>query len=214
MGAYTLDGDRLVFKPQMAATMMACPEPLMDQDKAVVDAFAAVARVRLEGKMLELLDGEGAPVLRFLRLPSSPLVGQVWELKGYNNGKQAIVSALAGTRITLELRDDGTLGGFDGCNRFMSGYALEGGKLAIGPLATTRMACRGPEGASKQANAFAAALGTVAGYRVEGAELTLLDAQGKPAARFGTVKPAASQTPDKAVSSDSDASAAAIAQPR
>jgi heat shock protein HslJ len=184
MGAYTLDGDRLVFKPQMAATMMACPEPLMAQDQAVSEAFGAVARVRLEGGMLELLDAAGAPVLRFLRLQSSPLVGPVWELEGYNNGKQAMVSALAGTRITLELRDDGTLGGFDGCNRFMSGYTLEEGKLAIGPLATTRMACRGPQGAAQQASAFAAALATVGGYRVEGGELTLLDAQGEVAARF------------------------------
>ena len=213
MGAYTLDGDRLVFKPQMAATMMACPEPLMAQDKAVSEAFAAVAQVRLEGEMLELLDGAGAPVLRFVGLKSSPLVGPVWELDGYNNGKQAIVSALAGTRITLELRDDGTLGGFDGCNRFMSGYTLDGGKLAIGPLATTRMACRGPDGAIQQANAFAAAMGTVVGYRVEGAELTLLDAEGKPAARFRTTKPPVAEVP-KAAPTDSATRVPAIAQPR
>jgi heat shock protein HslJ len=193
MGEYTLEGDALVFKPQMAATMMACPEPLMAQDKAVSDAFAAVARVRLEGEMLELLDGAGVPVLRFVRLPSSPLVGPVWELKDYNNGKQAMVSALAGSRITLELHDDGTLGGFDGCNRLMSGYVMKEGKLVFGPLATTRMACRGPEGATQQASAFAAALGTVVGYRVEGGDLTLLDAQGKPAARFRTAKPKVAQ---------------------
>jgi heat shock protein HslJ len=213
MGAYTLDGDRLVFKPQMAATMMACPEPLMAQDKAVSEAFAAVARVRLEGEMLELLDGAGAPVLRFLRLQSSPLVGPVWELKDYNNGKHAVVSVLAGTRITLELRDDGTLGGFDGCNRFMSGYTLEEGKLAIGPLATTRMACRGPAGATEQARAFAAALGTVAGYRVEGAELTLLDGEGRPAARFRAASdPAAGSSKPRPI--DPAASVPATAQPR
>lgn len=213
MGAYTLDGDRLVFKPQMAATMMACPEPLMAQDKAVSEAFAAVARVRLEGEMLELLDGAGAPVLRFLRLQSSPLVGPVWGLKDYNNGKHAMVSVLAGTRITLELRDEGTLGGFDGCNRFMSGYTLEEGKLAIGPLATTRMACRGPAGATEQASAFAAALGTVAGYRVEGAELTLLDGGGKPAARFRAASDSTAGA-SGAVPAEPAASVPATAHPR
>ncbi len=184
MGSYTLKGESIVFEPKMASTMMACPELLMAQDQAVGQAFAAVVRVRLAGDLMELLDAEGKPVLRFLRPKQSPLVGPIWQLQGYHNGKQAIVSPLAGTQVTLELRDDGTLGGSDGCNRFMSGYTLDGEKLAIGPLATTRMACRGPEGAAAQASEIAAALGTVAGYRVEGGELTLLDGKGKPAARF------------------------------
>ena len=34
-GAYTLAGTSLTFKANMAATMMACPEPLMRQDQAV-----------------------------------------------------------------------------------------------------------------------------------------------------------------------------------
>jgi heat shock protein HslJ len=183
-GAYTREGEAIRFEPPMAATMMACPEPLMAQEQAVHAALAEVASLRLDTDRLELLDGDGAMVLGFVALKSLSLVGPVWELLAYNNGKQAIVSALAGARVTLELRDDGTLGGFDGCNRFMSGFTLEGDRLTIGPIATTRMACRGPEGVGEQAAAFAAALGTVTGYRIEGDELTLLSAEGTPAARF------------------------------
>jgi len=183
-GGYTLDGDKLSFQANMLSTMMACPEPLMAQDQAVGAALVKVAGWRLAGEMLELVDSAGAPLLRFLWLKPAPLVGQVWQLTGYNNGKGAIASSLSGTEINLEFRDDGTLGGSDGCNRYMSGYTLEAGVLTIGPLATTRMACRGPEGVAEQASAYAAALGRVTGYRIDGGELTLLDREGKTAARF------------------------------
>lgn len=184
MGSYTREGEAIRFAPSMASTMMACPEPLMTQEQAVHAALAEVASHRREAGRLDLLDADGAAVLRFAVLESLSLAGPVWQLLAYNNGKQAIVSALAGTQPTLELREDGTLGGFDGCNRFMSGFTLEDGRLTIGPIATTRMACRGPQGAKEQAAAFAAALGTVTGFRIEGDELTLIDGEGTPAARF------------------------------
>ncbi|WP_295389510.1 META domain-containing protein [uncultured Thiodictyon sp.] len=182
-GAYTLAGDRLTFKPTIRSTMMACPEPLMKQEQAVGVALTQVAAYRLEGEQLQLLDATGEPLLRLLALRPAPLVGQ-WQLTAYNNGKQAMVSALNGTALTLELRDDGTLGGTDGCNRYMSGYTLTGETLTIGPLASTRMVCKGPEGAAEQAADYAAALGTVTGYRIEGGELTLFNGAGKPAARY------------------------------
>jgi len=188
-GGYTLDGGRLSFDANLASTMMACPEPLMQQEQAVGAALVKVAAYRLDGELLEFTDASGQPLLRFVRLKPTPLVGQVWQLQGYNNGKQAIVSARNGTEITLEFRDDGTLGGSDGCNRYMSGYTLEGETLTIGPVATTRMACKGPQGAAEQARAYAAALGTVRGYRIEGGELTLLDGEGKAAIRLHAEAP-------------------------
>ncbi|MFZ0789060.1 MAG: META domain-containing protein [Chromatiaceae bacterium] len=184
MGTYTLEAERLGFDPRVSSTMMACPEPLMAQDQAVSTALAGVASYRHDAKQLELLNANGQPLLRFTALEPSPLTEQAWGLTEYNNGKHAMVSVLDATEITLELRDDGTLGGSDGCNRYMSGYTLEGQRLSIGPLATTRMACRGPEGAAEQAAAFARALETVTGYRIEGGELTLVTGEGQPAARF------------------------------
>ncbi|WP_295445839.1 META domain-containing protein [uncultured Thiodictyon sp.] len=182
-GAYTLAGDRLTFKPTIRSTMMACPEPLMKQEQAVGLALTRVAAYRLDGERLELLDATGGPLLSLLAMRPAPLVGQ-WQLTGYNNGKQAMVSTLNGTEITLELRDDGTLGGSDGCNRYMSGYTLTGETLTVGPLASTRMACKGRQGAAEQAGDYATALATVTGYRIEGDELILLTSADKPAARY------------------------------
>jgi len=184
MGDYELKGEGIRFQAPMASTMMACPEPLMSQEQAVHAALASVASYRREADGLDLLDPHGEVLLRLAVLEPVALVGPVWQLEAYNNGKQAIVSPLAGTGITLELRDNGTLGGSDGCNRYMSGFTLVGGTLTFGPIATTRMACRGPEGAAEQAAAYAAALGTVTGYRIEGEALVLLNREGGSAARF------------------------------
>lgn len=185
MGGYDLKGEDIRFQTSMATTMMACPEPLMSQEQAVHAALASVASYRREADSLDLLDPAGEVLLRLAVLEPVALVGPVWHLQAYNNGKQAIVSPLAGTQITLELRDNGTLGGSDGCNRYMSGFTILGDTLIFGPIATTRMACRGPAGAAEQAAAYAAALGTVTGYRLEGEELVLLNREGGAAARFG-----------------------------
>jgi heat shock protein HslJ len=198
MGAYTTNGGDVRFLPALASSMMACPEPLAAQERAVQAALAAAVSYRLEQRLLEFADAQGHPVLRLSAEEPSPLIGRPWELSGYSNGKQAIVSALAGTEITLELRDDGTIGGSDGCNRYMSGYTLEGAKLVIGPLATGRMACRGPKGAAEQAEAFAEAVGTVAGWRIEGDRLTLLNGEGKPAAQFRIQPPPRGEPPLRA----------------
>ena len=39
-------------------TMMACPEPLMTQEKNLLDALQAVSNYRIEGDKLELRKGE------------------------------------------------------------------------------------------------------------------------------------------------------------
>jgi heat shock protein HslJ len=205
LAGFNRNGEALTFESNAVSTMMACPEPLAAQEQALAAAFAAAASYRMDGKLLEILDGSGQPLLRFIALEPSPLTGETWRLLSFNNGKDALVSALPDTEITLELRDDGTLGGSNGCNRYMSGFTLKGEALSFGPLATTRMACRGPDGAAEQAEAFARALASVTGYRVEAGELTLLTAQGATAARFRTQEPAApAPGPDSAAGSTPD----------
>lgn len=183
-GSYTLDGDRLVIGAGMASTMMACPEPLMQQEQAVFAAFEAVTTARQGGERLELLDDTGATRLVLRALPASPLVDNVWMLEAYRHDRQGLVAPMENTQINLDFHDQGTLNGSDGCNRYVSGYVLESGRLRIGPLATTRMACRGPDAVAEQATAYANALSLVSGYRIEGPRLTLIDAEGEVVARF------------------------------
>ena len=61
--------------------------------------------------------------------------------------------------------------GSSGCNRMTGMFSIEGGKLKIGPMAGTRMACD-PESMQVE-NAFYKVLGEVDGYAVKGNTLLL-----------------------------------------
>lgn len=71
--------------------------------------------------------------------------------------------------------------GFAGCNRLLGSYTLEGTSLSFARLAGTMMACvQGGEGE----RAFLDALSAVAGWRIDGERLELLDAGGATVAQF------------------------------
>jgi len=62
-GGYTLAGDRITFG-RLAGTMMACADG-MTQERDFLDALAAVARWRIDGQRLELVDERGDVLVRF-----------------------------------------------------------------------------------------------------------------------------------------------------
>ena len=72
--------------------------------------------------------------------------------------------------------------GFGGCNRFAGSYVLDasGGRLKLGAVASTKMACMGRDFESP----FLRALTNVASQRITDAHLELLDAAGVVVARF------------------------------
>ena len=75
----------------------------------------------------------------------------------------------------------GRVTGFGGCNRFSATYKLaKGGKLTLGPIASTRMACF----ANDFESPFFQALGAVRAHRIADATLELLDGRGAVVARF------------------------------
>jgi heat shock protein HslJ len=62
-GSFELAGETLRLGP-MASTMMACASG-MEQEQRLLRALRSVARHRIRGAELELLDASGAPVARF-----------------------------------------------------------------------------------------------------------------------------------------------------
>jgi heat shock protein HslJ len=139
MGSYTLDGTKLVLG-QLAGTMMACPEPARSTEDQFLRAFSGTMQLVVEGNHLTLVPESGGDALLFEREAPPRIEGVQWEVTGYNNGRQAVVGPIARTRLTLEFRD-GQVSGDSGCNRFHGPFTVAGDALAIGPLATTRMAC-------------------------------------------------------------------------
>lgn len=139
MGSYTLDGERLVLGV-LGGTMMSCPEPAMSVEDRFLKSFSGTLNVAVAGNAMSLTPASGGEALQFERAPPPRLEGVQWEVTGYNNGRQAVVSPKVGTRLSLVFQD-GRVSGSSGCNRFQGPFTLEGGVLQIGPLATTRMAC-------------------------------------------------------------------------
>jgi hypothetical protein len=90
---------------------------------------------------------------------------------------------------TLRL-DHGHLSGYSGCNRYVGGYTLDGDRLTIGPIATTRMA--GEPEVLEAENAFLAALGAAARLVVSEGGLVLSGEDGRELLRF---VPAVSESP-------------------
>ncbi len=84
---------------------------------------------------------------------------------------------------------DGSVSGSGGCNRYTAGYTVDGGKLTIGSAATTMMACPEPQTAVEQP--FMAALAMTMSYKIEGGQLTLLDAGEQAIAVFKVQQPMA-----------------------
>ena len=64
-GAYTVRGSQVTFE-QIVSTMMACSEPLMQQESAVFSVLAGTVTFKIEGSTLIIYDKGGANALRFV----------------------------------------------------------------------------------------------------------------------------------------------------
>jgi heat shock protein HslJ len=178
---YTAADGRFQLGSPGVSTQMACPEPITRLAGDFNAALAKARAYRIDGTSLVLLDAAGAAVATFAP-QATGLAGTAWEVTGYNNGRQAVVSVMTGTRLTMEFMPDGKLRGSAGCNSFVGSYTSSGSNLTIGSVAATRKACLEPEGTMAQEAAFLRALETVATARREGERLELRTASGALAA--------------------------------
>ncbi|MBN8509910.1 MAG: META domain-containing protein [Burkholderiales bacterium] len=185
---YTRTPGQLRFGAKQAATLMACP-PLAE---AVATRFGAVlvetAAYRTESDTLTLLDAAGQPLARLQEQPNR-IAGSSWQVSSVNNGRQAVVGVIAGTRLTMVFGADGRLSGSAGCNTYGASYTADGSAIRVGPPAATRKACAEPEGVMAQEAAFLAALQTAATQRLEGDWLELRTAGGALAVSARRVQP-------------------------
>jgi heat shock protein HslJ len=174
--SYTAGGGKLIFDATGAATMMACAPEVMEQARALAASLAATSSYRIADGGLQLLGQDGA-VLAAFSAQSQGLAGTSWNVIGYNNGRQAVVSVLADTALTMTFAADGRVSGSAGCNNFMGTYTVSGSALQFGPAVATRKMCAVP-GVMEQEQQFLKALETVATVRQEGNRAELRAADG------------------------------------
>ena len=185
--SYTVNGARFTANKEAIATQMACPGPIMQQAAIYITALTQAATYKNNGQQLTLLDASGK-TLATLAAQSSKLGGTSWTVTGYNNGKQAVVSVILGSKLTADFSADGRLSGSAGCNNYTATYEASGKSIKIGPAASNRKACADPAGVMEQETQYLKALETVATYRVEGNRLELRTAEGALAATFVVVR--------------------------
>lgn len=175
MGGYTVDRDKLIIGT-LAGTMMACPEPEMALERAVHGALTGTLRYAISADRLTLTPESGAPLV-FQMAPEPKLEGVTWKVTGFNNGRQAVVGTLSGTKLTLSFQD-GMVQGHSGCNTFRATFRRDGDHLVIGPTAATRMTCAG-DGVMQQEREFLATLETATLWTVQDGMLDMHRADGE-----------------------------------
>lgn len=91
-------------------------------------------------------------------------------------------------RAHLILDSQGRVSGSSGCNRMMGSYTQDKNSLKFGPLAGTRMACKGDNEMADE-HQFLSTLGNIASWKIEGKMLDLKDRTGKTVLRFEAQSP-------------------------
>ncbi|MDM0014469.1 META domain-containing protein [Variovorax sp. J22P168] len=175
-GTYSARDGRLVIGA-IGGTMMACEPGAMALETAVHRALAGTFRAQVSGDRLALDSDAGERVLGFQAEPPPALAGLRSNITGFNNGRQAVVSPIAGTTLQLGF-GDGVLKGFGGCNTLRANYSVDGNRIRIGPVSSTRRVCP-QEGVMAQEREFIAALKSTTTWGFSGALLDMHRADGE-----------------------------------
>lgn len=178
-GAVRTTGDALDVDP-INSTLMACEQPVMDQETTFIMMLQDAERFVIEADHLTLSGGSGDATLVFSAQPQE-LEGGTWLVTGYNNGAEAVVSVVADSVAEVSFGEDGALSGTGGCNRFVGQFTAKDDALEIGPLGMTRMACPEPDGVMEQEAAILTALESASGFGLEGDGLRLTTDDGATA---------------------------------
>ena len=100
------------------------------------------------------------------------LPGSAWQVKTF-----AGQTPLADHPITFEFDNEGSVSGDASCNRFGGSCKIEGDKIEVGPLRSTRRACE-PD-IMQQEHKFLALLGAATTWAMDGDELVLTAPDGE-----------------------------------
>jgi heat shock protein HslJ len=159
-----------------ATTMMACEPDKTALEQAYLANLAKAATFTATKDALTMFDSAGKSILVYSAAAANPLEGS-WDVTGYNNGKQAVVSPVADSKLTAIFTAD-QVSGSAGCNTYSGPYTLNGSTLKIGPLASTMKACA-DQAVNDQEQQFLAALQNSTTYDQTGNILTLKAAGGE-----------------------------------
>lgn len=182
-GSYVTNGSNITIS-EIISTLMFCGDNISSQESNYLMNLQNAAAYNISGNLLRMMDANRTVILTYSVVQPLPLEGTNWSMLNYNNGREALVSALTGTEVTALFSADGNLTGTAGCNDYRAGYQANGSNIKIGPIATTRKYCPEPEGIMEQESEYLAALESAASYRIDRQQLWLFFANNSTAAIF------------------------------
>jgi heat shock protein HslJ len=182
-GSYVTEGNNINISG-VISTLMFCMDNISTQESDYFLNLNKAATYNISGNLLRMMDANGTAILTYSVVQPLPLAGTNWSMLNYNNGRDALLSALAGTEVTALFSVDGNLSGTAGCNNYRASYQTDDNNIQIGPAATTRMFCSEPEGIMEQESDYLAALESAATYRIDRRQLWLFYANNSTAAIF------------------------------
>ena len=155
---------------QMASTMMACSQPLMDQDTWLA-AFLPGAAVKLDGSTLTLSKDGVVLTLTDVKVanPDRPLEGTMWVVDGIvaNNGVSSVPAGVTATLVFTNI----AVAVDTGCNTGSGSATHTDATITFGAIALTMKACQGD--AATVEKAVTAALTGDQPYSIDGDKLKI-----------------------------------------
>jgi heat shock protein HslJ len=122
--------------------------------------------------LLTLLLTASAALAMETNKQTATLPGSAWQVKTF-----AGQTPLADHPITFEFDNEGNIAGDGSCNRFGGSCKIEGDKIEVGPLRSTRRACE-PD-IMQQEHRFLALLGAATTWAMDGDEIILTAREGE-----------------------------------
>jgi heat shock protein HslJ len=165
----------------MGSTRMAGSPEAMKVESAFFRALEKATTSKQTDKHLQLLDAQGKILVAFDMTSTNADITGEWILK--NLSGNAIPTEVK--TPTLAIKEDGSLAGFGGVNRFFGKAAADNKKL-FGPIGSTMMA-GSPEAMKVESQLFQALDKTTQAKTADG-KLVLLDAEDNILAEFAAAK--------------------------
>jgi heat shock protein HslJ len=175
---YTTTASNGITITQPITTLMACAEPVMQQETQYLSLLQQATKYEISGDQLTLFDKTGTKILIYKKHAnvSSTIVG-TWNLFSYNNGKGAIESTIIGSKTTAVFGSDWKLSGTGGCNQYSAEYTTTASNgITITKPISTMMACE--NNLMQQETQYLSLLPTAAKYEISGDQLTLFNSGG------------------------------------
>lgn len=163
---------RLKFGRLWRSTNACTDDPGPDASR-LLDKLVASTGGRIVDDALELLDDDGAVVLRFAPSTAVDPIGE-WTVVAMAAEGDTLADVPGAATMTARFLPTGAVRGSTACSDYRGGFSLAGSSISIGPLMTPGTSC--DESAAATAERYLAALEAAAGWSLLDDTLALRDA--------------------------------------